>query len=136
MNSRISIDLTAKVTTPENIQFEYRIAGPFRRLPAFFLDLVIRAAMLNAVVIALACSGILPTLGLPSSLLAPLLLIFTFLLDWFYGLGFETYWNGKTPGKWLSKIQVISADGRPISAYQATVRNFLRLAVLGPYLSL
>jgi uncharacterized RDD family membrane protein YckC len=136
MNSRISIDLTAQVTTPENIQFEYRIAGPFRRLPAFFLDLVIRAAMLNAVVIVLACSGILPTLGLPSSLLAPLFLIFTFLLDWFYGLVFETYWNGKTPGKWMSKIRVISADGRPISAYQATVRNFLRLADLGPYLSL
>jgi hypothetical protein len=31
---------------------------------------------------------------------------------------------------------VISADGRPISAYQATIRNFLRAADIAPYLSL
>lgn len=136
MSSRVALDLTATVSTPENIQFEYRIAGPFRRLPAFILDLVIRVAILYGSLIILICSGALQVFALPLSLIAPVFLITSFLLDWFYGLYFETYWNGKTPGKWFSKIQVISADGRPISAYQATLRNFLRLADLGPYLSL
>jgi uncharacterized RDD family membrane protein YckC len=136
MSSRIAIDLTAKVITPENIQFEYRIAGPFRRLPAFVSDLVIRVGILIAVSIAIGCSGILQGLAIPASLGMVAVLLSYFILDWFYGLIFETYWNGKTPGKWLAKIQVISADGRPISAYQATLRNFLRGADLAPLLSL
>jgi uncharacterized RDD family membrane protein YckC len=65
-----------------------------------------------------------------------LFLVFLFLMDWFYGLFFETYWNGQTPGKWLTQIRVISIDGRPINAYQATVRNFLRLADFAPFISL
>lgn len=65
-----------------------------------------------------------------------LVLISWFALDWFYGLFFETLWNGQTPGKWLTKIRVISVDGRPINAYQATIRNFLRLADFAPMVSL
>ncbi len=136
MNARAAIDLTAKVNTPENIQFEYRIAGPFRRAPAFILDLVIRASSITAIFILLFCTGIIQVLALPFSVAVVALFISYFLLDWFYGLFFETYWNGKTPGKWLTKIQVISSDGRPISAYQATIRNFLRSADLAPFLSL
>ena len=32
------LDATIHVVTPENIAFEYRLAGPFRRLPALLLD--------------------------------------------------------------------------------------------------
>lgn len=133
---RAALDLTAQVITPENIQFEYRIAGPFKRMPAFILDLVIRAGVLTGVAIVIGCSGILAMLAIPASVGAVIFLMSYFFLDWFYGLFFETYWNGKTPGKSLTKIQVIAVDGRPISAYQATLRNFLRAADLAPLLSL
>jgi len=136
MNPRTAIDLTATVTTPENIQFEYRIAGPFRRLPAFVVDLGVRFSLFISLVILVSCSGVLSFLAMPGSLMQVIFLLALFFLDWFYGLFFETYWNGKTPGKWITKIQVISADGRPISAYQATIRNFLRTADIAPYLSL
>jgi uncharacterized RDD family membrane protein YckC len=59
-----------------------------------------------------------------------------FFFDWFYGLIFETLWNGKTPGKAVSGLRVISTNGRPISAYQATIRNFLRFGDLAPFVSL
>ena len=36
------IDSTVEIVTPENIAFHYRVAGPFRRLPAYILDLFIR----------------------------------------------------------------------------------------------
>ncbi len=136
MNPRAAIDLIATVTTPENIQFEYRIAGPFRRLPAFLLDLVIRGMIVIGFVMLVACSGVITTLALPNSIVPVVFLMLAFFLDWFYGLFFETYWNGKTPGKWFTRIQVLSADGRPVSAYQATIRNFLRTADIAPYLSL
>ncbi|MFN7732123.1 MAG: RDD family protein [Pirellula sp.] len=136
MTPRPAIDLNATVTTPENIQFGYQVAGPFRRLPAFILDLVIRGVLISGLFFALVCSGIVSLLPFSGAVLGVGMLLSYFFLDWFYGLVFETYWNGKTPGKYISKIQVISVDGRPISAYQATVRNFLRLGDMAPMMSL
>jgi len=138
MSPRNAIDLTATITTPENIQFEYRIAGPFRRIPAFLADLIIRICAFLAAFFLVACSGISQLFPFLSQFatVAVILLLTYFFIDWFYGVFFETYWNGRTPGKWISKIQVISVDGRPISAYQATIRNFLRLADLAPMMSL
>ena len=39
------LDSRIRVVTPENIAFEYRLAGPFWRLPAYLLDLLIRLAI-------------------------------------------------------------------------------------------
>jgi uncharacterized RDD family membrane protein YckC len=136
MNSRAAIDLTATVTTPENIQFEYRLAGPFRRLPAFIVDLIFRGLLISTLFVLISCSGIATTLSLSGTLMIVAMILTYFFFDWFYGLVFEAYWNGKTPGKYLTKIQVLSVDGRPISAYQATIRNFLRLADMAPMMSL
>ena len=131
-----AIDLTVKVTTPENIEFDYRLAGPFRRLNAFFFDLFMRAATLFALFLLFMCSGvsqIFPAMNIAPEILMTLLYFF---FDWFYGLIFETLWNGKTPGKAVSGLRVISTNGRPISAYQATIRNFLRFGDLAPFVSL
>ena len=134
MKAQNAIDLTAVITTPENIQFEYRIAGPFRRLPALLLDFAIRLGCLVAVFFLLSVIG--ATAAMPGGVIFFLIVLSLFALEWFYGLFFETFWNGQTPGKWLTMIQVISIDGRPINAYQATVRNFLRLADFAPMVSL
>ena len=134
MEAQNAIDLTAVITTPENIQFEYRIAGPFRRLPALLLDFAIRLMFLLAIAVLMIVLGM--TVALPIGMLFFLLFLSAFGLDWFYGLFFETYWNGQTPGKWLTMIRVISVEGRPINAYQATIRNFLRLADFAPMVSL
>lgn len=136
MNATEAIDLTARITTPENIQFEYRIAGPFRRLPALVLDLFIRICFFIALIIAVTCSGILSGIPGGGAIMAVILLVGYFLLDWFYGLFFESYWNGKTPGKWLTKIRVISIDGRPINLYQSALRNMLRTGDMAPMVSL
>lgn len=134
MKIQEAIDLNAVVTTPENIRFEYRIAGPFRRLPALALDFVIRVFLIIAILVILAFT--VSAVRFSSGVIGFLFLVFFFLLDWFYGLFFETYWNGQTPGKWLTQIRVMSVDGRPINAYQATVRNFLRWADFAPFISL
>jgi len=133
VNAQNSIDLTAVITTPENIQFEYRIAGPFRRLPAFLLDFVLRGVCVVAFFVLMIFIGAMASI--PFGMILFLIFLVSFAFDWFYGLFFETYWNGQTPGKWLTKTRVISVDGRPINAYQATVRNFLRLADFAPMVS-
>ena len=117
------LDNTIEIVTPENIAFRYQVAGPFRRLPAYLIDLLIRVMVgVVAFVLAMLVLGIagLPGVGFG------LTLVFWFSLEWFYGGLFETFWNGQTPGKRLMQIRVLSIDGQPINGLQAVLRNVLR----------
>ena len=117
------LDTQIEIVTPENIAFRYRVAGPFRRLPAYLIDLAIRLAVALG-----AFFGLMFAFGMAglASLGAGVWLLLAFLLTWFYGGVFETFWNGQTPGKRLMRIRVLSVDGRAINALQATLRNVLR----------
>ncbi len=127
----VQIDTTIEIITPENIAFTYRLAGPFHRVPAWILDLVIRGAiLLVALVVALLASIGLGGLGFAAWL------VLLFVLSWLYGGLCETFWNGQTPGKWILGLRVLSANGRPINGYQAMMRNLLRAADLSIFLPL
>ena len=136
-SSTEKLDCYARVITPENIAFEYALAGPFQRLPALLFDVIIRSVAFAAVVFALsmlmAFLGMGATLG---SLLVFVIFVGYFLLSWFYGIYFETYYNGRTIGKIIMKLRVIGVDGRPINGVQAALRNLLRVADLNVMLSL
>jgi len=124
------LDTRIEIVTPENIAFQYRLAGPFRRLPAFLIDVGIRFAVAIGAYIAAAL--IFGTIGL-EGLGVGLTLLLWFLLEWFYGGLFEALWNGQTPGKRLLGIRVVSIDGRPITPLQAILRNILREADALPF---
>lgn len=111
------VDSHIEIVTPENIAFEYRLAGPFRRLPAFLIDLLIRIVVLIGCAIALVTA--LGALG------GGLLLVVWFALTWFYGGLFEALWNGQTPGKRILGLRVVSIEGQPITGWQAVLRNLL-----------
>jgi hypothetical protein len=55
-----------------------------------------------------------------------LLIVIVFLIVSGYFAFFEWIWNGQTPGKRLLKLRVIREDGRPITFWEAAVRNLLR----------
>ncbi len=115
------LDSRIEIVTPENIAFKYRVAGPFRRLPAYLIDSLIRAGIIILTVYLRWASF---SAGLAS--LASVAIYVWFLVEWFYGGFFETYWNGQTPGKWAMGLRVVSYDGQPINALQAVLRNILR----------
>lgn len=131
MQPNSQLDATIEIVTPENIAFHYRVAGPFRRWPAFLLDIGIRIAIFLGSVFLLA---LISSFGAGAPALG-LILISWFLLDWFYGGLFETYMNGQTPGKWVMGIRVVTVEGRPINGLQAVLRNVLRVADTCPWLS-
>ena len=117
------IDTRIEIVTPENIAFQYRVAGPFRRLPAFLIDVAIRVGVaivgMIAFMLAFGSVGAVgPGLGMG--------LLLWFALTWFYGGLFEALWNGQTPGKRLLGIRVVSVEGQPITPFQAILRNILR----------
>src|SRR4051812_49990755 len=87
------LDATIHVITPENIAFEYRLAGPFRRLPAFLLDLCIGAAGFIALAI-----GIPMTVAMASEYLPVAgLFLLGFIVLWFFGVLFLTVYNRPQP---------------------------------------
>ena len=125
------LDSAIEIVTPENIAFRYQIAGPFRRLPAFAIDLAIRTGVWTIAAIGMAVAGVIVgNAGIA------LLFLLWFGLEWFYGGVFETYWNGQTPGKRAMGIRVVSIGGHPINGLQAFMRNILRGADMMPVVPL
>jgi uncharacterized RDD family membrane protein YckC len=141
---RMVLDTTIRVTTPEYTSFQYQIAGPFRRVIAYVLDVLLTSAGFGALLIlgSLAVTFLLGPLaaqfGLSSLLtsiiemLASLALIGWFITYWFYGAIMETYFNGQTLGKRWTAMRVLSTNGHSIDGVQATLRNFFRLLDLAP----
>lgn len=124
------LDATIDIVTPESISFRYRVAGPFRRLPAFFIDLLIRFGAWFVIAFALSILGLFDVLS--GSLGIAFVLILIFIMEWLYGGLLETYWNGQTVGKRVMGIRVLSIDGQPINGLQAMMRNILRFADMMP----
>ena len=127
------VDSQVEVITPENIAFQYTVAGPFRRFPAFVLDLLIRLAVATGVLIVVGCLGAFTPASAGVAVAGFMILLF--LLEWFYGGVLETVMNGQTPGKWVMGIRVLTTDGQPINGIQAVMRNIFRALDISPLLS-
>jgi uncharacterized RDD family membrane protein YckC len=129
--SRSPLDTRIEIVTPENIAFQYRVAGPFTRLPAYLIDLALRIVIVLLVgLVGVLAFGIAGLPGMGFGLLA----VVAFVTEWFYGGLFEALWNGQTPGKRLLRLRVLTAEGQPINAWQAVLRNFLRGADALPWM--
>ncbi|MEM9585856.1 MAG: RDD family protein, partial [Planctomycetota bacterium] len=71
-----------------------------------------------------------------SAYMFALTMIILFLVTNFYGTAMETFYNGRTIGKWAMGIRVIGVDGGPINGTRAFLRNLLRFADLMPMAAL
>jgi uncharacterized RDD family membrane protein YckC len=128
---RCQLDTTVEVVTPENIAFQYRVAGPFRRSLAYLLDLVLRVfACIAAAFVIQVVFGLVGLTGFGVAIL----FMFFFGIMWFYGPLLETYWNGQTVGKRTLGLRVLTIDGQPINGLQAVARNLLRAVDCQPFL--
>ena len=122
MSSAAPLDTTIEVITPENIAFRYQLAGPFRRIPAFLIDIALKVLVAFGVAMLFFFFGI----GVRNMTLfifgAAALNVAWFLWSWFYGVFCETWFNGRTVGKWAMGIRVVGSDGHPITGMQAMLR--------------
>ena len=114
------LDTSIRLVTPERIAFQYPLAGPFRRAPAYLIDVLVWIGLL--IVGSIAVHQL--TAGAPG-IGGGLMNILLFVLLWGYRGACEALLNGQTPGKWCLGIRVVSVDGVPITAGQAILRNLL-----------
>lgn len=135
------VDTVYDVVAPENVVFQYHIAGPFARAWAYALDLIV--IVLYLVASFFAVFYILDFLAdrtlVFASLGETLFYIFIFFnlmfAFWFWNAFFEAFWGGRTIGKAIMGLRTLTVAGRPIGRSQALLRNVLRYAdlALGPF---
>lgn len=117
------------IDTPEQTSLEFPLAGIGSRFLGIAADTAIQATV--GLVLIIAAVIILPGMNLfgasaPQWVIAGVI-IGIFLLNSAYFAFFEAIWNGQTPGKRYAQLRVMKDDGRPISVYDAIIRNLLRI---------
>src|SRR5215510_7561748 len=130
MSATITSDDTLVIETPERVPLHFALASIGNRFLACAVDHTIQLVALGLI-------------GITSLILASIDVIeqaFASAPKWVYAVGiilvflifsgyfafFEWIWSGQTPGKRWLKLRVIREDGRPITFWEASVRNLLR----------
>jgi uncharacterized RDD family membrane protein YckC len=117
LNSSIDTLITAE--TPEGIAISVYPAGFAVRATAFLIDALVRAG------IVLVCGT---TLARGGKFGIGMLLIVVFAVNWLYSMVFELLPAAATPGKRIMGLQVLMANGLPITPAGCLIRNLLRAA--------
>jgi uncharacterized RDD family membrane protein YckC len=102
---------TIRVRTTQNVFIDYPLASIGDRIVAYLIDRLILFLYILLVISLMVGMKAFEN----ETLLITLGLIFVVFPMLFYGLFFEIFMNGQTPGKHAMKIQVIRLDGTPAS---------------------
>ena len=128
-----ALDTSYDVVAPENVAFQYRLAGPFLRAAAYAWDLASLGVYFIASFLAVLWINVklfsLVDFGLDWAIETFILLNAIFVF-WFALPLEETFFRGKTLGKKFMGLRAITTTGRPITFSQAFIRNLLRTADL------
>jgi uncharacterized RDD family membrane protein YckC len=133
----IPTEETLVIETPERVQLHFALASIGNRFLACAIDHLIQLLALSIFAIALIFvadySGIENLVSSAPKWVHALLIVIAFLILSGYFAFFEWLWNGQTPGKRWLKLRVIREDGRPVTFWEATVRNLLRTLDIMPW---
>src|SRR5262252_5277520 len=130
MAAVITSDETLVIETPERVPLHFALASIGNRFLACAIDHAIQvfsfALMLLALyLIASELRWDAQLTEAPKWVVA-VGIVALFLIMTGYFAFFDWIWRGQTPGKRWLKLRVIRQDGRPITFFEASVRNILR----------
>lgn len=135
--SQVQLDTNLEIPVPEYMVFRSRTAGPTIRFFAVFFDfiivilgMVVFIIIIAALTVGSAMAGYLKAFAGAAAFVT---FLFIFLINWLYFFLFEWLNRGRTPGKMVFKLRVISLDGTAPDIVQLLLRNLLRLADMFPY---
>lgn len=107
------------IVTPQGVVLDLEVAGVGHRGAARLIDIVIVGALLA---VALQLLGFLPaTPALVSQLIVGFLLIFG------YPIVAETFFRGRTVGKWAMGLRTVTLEAGPIGFREAFIRSLFQL---------
>jgi uncharacterized RDD family membrane protein YckC len=113
------------VATPEGIELTLALAGAGSRYIAAVIDLALQLVLI--VLAALAAFALVGG-GVGDALFA----MAVFAALYLYNILFEVLAAGRTPGKRLTHLRVVRAQGAPVDLPASAIRNLVRLIDLLP----
>ena len=118
------------IETPERVPLHFALASIGNRFLACAIDHAMQAITIVLMFIAFTVIGDVSTFesrfsSAPKWVYAVLIFVLFLIVSGYFAF-FEWIWSGQTPGKRWLKLRVIREDGRPITFFEAAVRNFLR----------
>lgn len=119
------LDTAYTVETPEGVTLQLHVAGPVVRCFAWSIDIAVRLALYTVLALIFLFSG---DVG------AGIYYLLFFLIEWFYPVIFEVYFDGATIGKKLFKLKVVHETGIPVTGSMSLIRNLLRFVDFLPFL--
>ncbi|RYE17506.1 MAG: RDD family protein, partial [Sphingobacteriaceae bacterium] len=118
---------TIKITTSQNIEIDYEVAGLGERIVARIIDYGIFILIIIAIAsVSVMGIGLSTQVNFFGSLfgIAYIIWLFAFI---FYDLICEVFFNGQSAGKRIMNIKVISLDGARPSLGQYVIRWLFRI---------
>lgn len=130
MSATLATEGTLIIETPERVPLHFALASIGNRFLACAIDHVLQILAIILMVIAFTLIANYSSLGeqltnAPKWVKAVLIIIVFLIVSGYFAF-FEWIWNGQTPGKRWLKLRVIREDGRPVTFWEAAVRNLLR----------
>jgi uncharacterized RDD family membrane protein YckC len=120
-----------EIVTPEGVHFGLPLAGPVARLLAWIVDALLIGAAITAATRALSLVR-----AISSDWYAAAATLAWFAISIGYGILFEWWWSGQTPGKRTMRLRVVDASGLRLAFHQVAIRNLLRFVDSLPLLYL
>lgn len=130
MSATIASEEVLIIETPERVPLHFALASIGNRFLASAIDHTIQFMVLALVVITgvivMNVSNLANTIESAPKWVIAIMILLIFLIFSSYFAFFEWIWSGQTPGKRWLRLRVIREDGRPITFWEACVRNLLR----------
>ncbi|SLN56257.1 RDD family protein [Roseovarius albus] len=111
----------AELLPPEGVPIAFEISSAGSRLGAQLLDILITFGGMFLLFVVLIWMGVFDW-----GLLATLFFLLTFLIRIPYYIFAELVWNGRTIGKRIVKIRVVSDNGGRLTPHQIVARNLMK----------
>jgi uncharacterized RDD family membrane protein YckC len=118
----------SQLVTGEAVPVELRLARLGSRVPAALVDMTIQLVL--GIVLAVALRPVLSSVD--AALQAAIVLVGVIMIILGYPVLMETFWGGRTIGKWAMGVRVVRDDGGPIRFRHAFVRGLLGAIVEKP----
>jgi uncharacterized RDD family membrane protein YckC len=130
MSATLATEDILIIETPERVPLHFALASIGNRFLACAIDHTLQVLTLIIIAITFTLIANSSSFGdqvsnAPKWVIA-IMIVIVFLIVSGYFAFFEWIWNGQTPGKRWLKLRVIREDGRPVTFWEAAVRNLLR----------
>jgi len=120
-----------RLTTPENIEIEYKLADLGSRAAAAIIDILIQ----GVIIVILGIAVLLISIYSPEfwekylGWIIGISLVLYSLISYGYYIIMELNMNGMTPGKKILKLRTIRNNGQPLTLKHSAIRNLFRLFI-------